>query len=146
MKKLFTLFLVAIALTGCASVPKGDTAQDAALKTFATKSDKAGLYLYRNEMIGAAVTMDVTLDGKPIGSTGAKSYLYQEIEPGKHTITSTAENTETLEIDAKAGALVYIWQEVKMGLLYARNKLHLVTEEEGQKGVKESSLVVMTKK
>lgn len=60
--------------------------------------------------------------------------------PGKHTVTSSAENTDTLEVDVKPGALAYIWQEVKMGLLYAQTKLHLVSEEDGKKGGLETSL------
>lgn len=59
---------------------------------------------------------------------------------GKHTVTSKSENSDTIEVDAVAGKLYYIWQEVKMGLLYARTKLSLVSEEEGKKGVQESQL------
>ena len=90
--------------------------------------------------MGAAVKMDVELDGVPIGQTAAKTYLYKEVTPGKHTIASKAENTDTLEIDAKPGTLSYIWQEVKMGLLYARTKLHLMDAAEGRKGVLETNL------
>lgn len=140
MQKLLLVLALASILTGCASVPMGDAKQDAALKTFTIPADKAGVYIYRNESMGGAVKMDVALDGKPIGQTAAKTYLYKEVTPGKHTISSTAENTDTVEIDAKAGTLSYIWQEVKMGLLYARTKLHLVGESEGKNGVLETQL------
>jgi Protein of unknown function (DUF2846) len=142
MDKLITLAVVVLAICGCASVPMGDPQQDAALKTFKTAPDKAGIYIYRNESMGAAVKMDVAVDGEPIGQTAAKTYLFKEVSPGKHTVTSSAENTDTLEVDVKQGTLAYVWQEVKMGLLYARTKLHLVTEEEGKKGVEETSLAV----
>ena len=118
----------------------GDVKQDAALKTFSVPADKAGVYIYRNESMGAAVKMDVELDGKAIGQTAANTYLYKEVAPGKHTISSKAENTDTVEIDAKPGTLSYVWQEVKMGLLYARTKLHLVDEAVGKKGVLETKL------
>ena len=84
--------------------------------------------------------MDVELDGKAIGQTAANTYLYKEVAPGKHTISSKAENTDSVEIDAKVGTLSYVWQEVKMGILYARTKLHLVDEAEGKKGVLETKL------
>jgi hypothetical protein len=90
--------------------------------------------------MGAAIKMDLTLDGKPIGQSAAKTYFYKEVEPGKHTITSTSENTDTLEVDTKAGTLSFIWQEVKMGILYARTKLSLVDAETGKAGVLESKL------
>lgn len=140
MKRLLFAAFIASSLVGCASVPMGDAKQDAALKTFSVPADQAGVYIYRNETMGAAVTMDVELDGKPIGQTAANTYLYKEVAPGKHIISSKAENTDTVEIDAKPGTLSYIWQEVKMGLMYARTKLHLVGEAEGKKGVLETKL------
>lgn len=90
--------------------------------------------------MGASVKMDVEVDGKPIGQTAANTFLYKAVAPGKHTITSKAENTDTVEIDAKPGTLHYVWQEVKVGVLYARTKLHLVDEAQGKKGVTETKL------
>lgn len=141
-QKFITILFTLVALAGCASVPMGDPTQDAALKTFSVKPDVAGLYIFRNESMGAAVRMEVDVDGKPLGQTAAKTYLYTEISPGKHTVTSKAENSDSIEIDTIAGKLYYIWQEVKMGVLSARTKLNLVTEEEGQKGVLETKLAV----
>lgn len=139
--KLFLAILGVALMTGCASVPMGDKTQDAKLKTFAdTPKDKAGLYIYRNETMGSAVKMDVDVDGAPIGQTVSKTYLYKELAPGKHTVTSKAENTSTLEVDAKPGTLYYLWQEVKMGILSARSKLSLVSDDQGKAGVLESSL------
>lgn len=140
IKKYVLASLFVLNLVGCASVPMGDAKQDAALKTFAEKPDVAGVYIYRNESMGGAVRMDVDVNGKPLGQTAAKTYFYTEVAPGKNTVTSKSENTDTLEIDTVAGKLYYVWQEVKMGVLYARTKLHLVSEEEGKKGVLESQL------
>ena len=140
MKRMFIAAVLASSLVGCASVPMGDEKQDSALKTFSVPADKAGVYIYRNESMGAAVKMDVEVDGQLIGQTAANTYLYKEITPGKHTISSKAENTDTIEIDAKPGTLTYVWQEVKMGILYARTKLNLVDEEEGKEGVLETTL------
>ncbi len=132
----FLLFLLA----GCASVPMGDSGRDNDLKSFASKPGVASIFVYRNETMGAAIRMDVSVDGKPLGQTAAKTYLYTEVEPGDHVITSMSENTDRLDINAEAGQVYYVWQEVKMGLLYARTKLHLASEEEGKKGVNESKL------
>ena len=140
MKKIILATFIVASLVGCASVPMGDAKQNAALKTFAIAADKSAVYIYRNETMGAAVKMDVELDGQPIGQTVANTYLYKEVTPGKHTITSKAENTDSVEIDTKLGTLNYVWQEVKMGILYARTKLHVVEEAEGKKGVLETNL------
>jgi hypothetical protein len=143
VKNLAISVVTALVLSACASVPKGNPQQDAALKTFTVPTQKASLYVYRNEAMGAGVKMPVTLDGKSLGSTAAKTYLYAEVEPGQHKLTSEAENTSELTVDTVAGKAYYVWQEVKMGFLYARNKLQLVDEKTGQEGVKESELAVM---
>lgn len=140
LRKLAFSAILAASLVGCASVPMGDPKKDAELKGFAAKSDVAGVYIYRNETMGASIRMDLDVDGKPLGQTAAKTYYYTEVAPGKHTVTSKSENTDSLELDTVAGKLYYVWQEVKMGVLYARTKLHLVGEDEGRKGVLESQL------
>jgi hypothetical protein len=138
---LLALYLVV--LPGCSSVPMASSEEDAAAKKFeAPEGDNAGIYIYRNEIFGAAITMNIDIDDQNIGQTASKTYLYKEVKPGKHIATSKSENESTVIVDAKKGGLSYLWQEVKMGALYARTKLHLVTEAEGQKGVLESKLAV----
>jgi hypothetical protein len=117
--------------------------QDATLKRFIPKEDVAGVYIYRNETYGAALIMGVEVDGKLIGKTGANSYLYTELPPGKHTLVSTTANNATLEIEVEAGKLYYVWQEVKHAIsFYTRSRLHLVDEPTGQAGVLETRLAV----
>jgi hypothetical protein len=129
-------------LSACASVPMGDSKQDATNKTFTTKTNAAGVYIYRNESIGAAIRMDVEVDGKPVGQTAAKTYFYVEVPSGTHTITSKSENDDSLTMEMVAGKLYFVWQEVKMGLLYARTKLNLMPEDEGKRGVLECQLAL----
>jgi len=112
------------------------------IQIFYRGQDKAALYIFRNEGIGAGVKMDVLIDGAPVGQTAAHTFIYKEVAPGKHSITSKSENTDTIEIDAKPGTLTYVWQEVKMGVLYARTKLSVVSDFQGKKGVQESKLIV----
>ncbi len=134
--------LVASLATGCASVDMADATQDAARKEFVAPTGKAGIYVYRNETMGAAIRMPVTMNGQMVGQTAANTYLYKEVEPGKVKIESLTEGKENkLEVDAKPGTLVYIWQEVKMGMWTAASKLHLVSPEVGQKGVRETKLI-----
>lgn len=140
ISKLAVVLVVLLGLAGCASVPMGDAAQDTRLKSFAAKPGVAGIYVYRNESFGAAIRMDVEVDGKPIGQTAAKTYLFKEVAPGTHTVTSKSENADSLVIEAVAGRLYYIWQEVKWGLMFAGTKLNLMSEEEGRKGVLETRL------
>ena len=114
---------------------------DTQAKTFAVKQDKANIYLYRNESMGGAVKMDVLLDGKPVGQTAAKTYMKLEVAPGQHTLTSKAENDDVLNVNTEAGKNYFIWQEVKMGILYARSLLHLNDEQTGKAGVLDCKLI-----
>ncbi|WP_080406580.1 DUF2846 domain-containing protein [Burkholderia ubonensis] len=143
LKKMILLVVSLSVMAGCASVPMGDPQKDAALKTFSAPQEKAAIYVYRNESMGGAIKMPVTLDGQHLGDTAAKTYLYTEVEPGPHQLVSKAENDSTLNVDTVAGKIYYVWQEVKMGILYARNKLQLVDDTTGQAGVKESKLAVL---
>lgn len=140
-RSIFAAMAVVVSLTGCGTLKMADNNLDTARKTFTVPTDKAGLYVYRNEHMGGAMMMKVSINGKEVGRTGAMTYLYQELTPGRHKLTSHAENEDSLELDAKPGTLIYVWQEVKMGLFSARSKLHLAAEEQGRKGVLESRLV-----
>ncbi len=137
----FALPLAILLLTGCASIPMASVEHDTQAKTFAVKPDKANIYLYRNESLGGAVRMEVLLDGKSVGKTAAKTYMKLEIAPGQHTLISKAENDDVLNVSTEAGKNYFVWQEAKMGILYARSLLHLVDEKTGKEGVEECKLI-----
>ena len=146
-RKIMLMGLLAstVLVSGCASVPMASVERDTQSKTFSVKPDKANVYIYRNESLGAAVKMDVDFDAKPIGQTVAKSYFALEVEPGKHILISKAENDSVLDVNAEAGKNYFVWQEVKMGLLYARNKLQFVDDATGKAGVSECKLIETVK-
>jgi hypothetical protein len=66
---------------------------DMAAKSYVARPDKANIYVYRNESIGGAVPMSVTLDGRMMGQSGPQTYFLFEVDPGRHVIQSIAENT-----------------------------------------------------
>lgn len=142
IKRFAVIGLLALSMVGCASVQMADPAQDAAAKKFEAKAGVSTLYIYRNEFIGTAKTMDLEVDGKLVGQTKGKTFVLLNVAPGKHTIVGKAENDDKLEIETLAGKVYYVWQEVKFGVLSARNKLSLVSAEVGQEGVKESKLAL----
>jgi len=128
--------LALVVLAACASVPMAATERDYAAKEFAKPArGKAALYVFRNESIGGAVKMSLQLDGAPLGETAAKTFHWVTIKPGKHTLVGKAENESVVEFSATSGQNVFVWQEVKMGLLSAGNQLQVVDEETGRAGV-----------
>ena len=142
MTRILPILILTLLFAGCTSVPMGSPAKDIVLKEFKAPTNKTGIYIYRNEAFGSAIRMDILIDGLEVGSTAAKTYLYKEVEPGTHTVTSKSENRDSIEVEAKPGTLIFIWQEVKMGFMYAGTKLHLVSEKDGKAGVAESKLAV----
>ena len=114
---------------------------DQKAKSFENSSNKATLYIYRNENFGAAISMEVLVNNKSIGQTAAKTYFKYDVTPGHYQIQSKAENTSILDLDVLAGKSYFVWQEVKMGFIYARNKLQLTDEIKGKAGVLESKLI-----
>lgn len=128
-------------LGGCSSIPVASVQQSALSKTFTPPEGKANIYIYRNESMGGLVKMDVDLDGKTVGQTAARTFLMLEVPPGKHTLVSKAENDSILDVVAEAGKNHFVWQEVKMGIMYARNKLQIVDEPTGKAGVLECEMI-----
>ena len=120
-------------------------ADDATAKTFAVPDGKASLYVYRNESLGGAIPMTVALNGKVAGQSGPQTYFLFHVDPGTHEVSSIAENTSLLRVTAESGKAYFVWQEVKMGVMYARNKLNLVDEATGKAGVAACSLIEAAK-
>jgi len=145
MKKFIGLFALAgiavFMLVGCASVPMAPKDRDLAAKSFTPKPGKAQIYVYRNETLGSAVRMVVSLDGRVIGQTGAKTFFWWEVEPGEHKISSHTENTADIVLKTEPDKLYFVWQEVKMGMWGPRSLLHQVDEETGKLGVMECELI-----
>ena len=139
---------VAMILAGCATVPMGDSRDDSILKSFPTKSAVAGLYIYREQALYAsAVAITVEVDGNPVGQTAIKTYLYTEVPPGFHTISSTSIGPyvpDSLEIQTVAGRNYFILQDMVLNLTALQTRLRLVGEDEGKRGVLATSLARST--
>lgn len=77
----------------------------------------AKVYVVRPSLAAPVVRMRVKCDGREVGSTKPMQYVYLELEPGFHTITSVAENSRSIEINLEPGKTVYIRQKVVAGFL-----------------------------
>jgi hypothetical protein len=108
-------FASLLVIGGCASVPMGDSQRDATLKTFNAPQDKAAVYAYRNESIGAAVKMDVSLDGKPIDKTAAKTYLYEVSSPPRNESLAEQVNSSKEKCNDKQGKVGAVHTRVQIG-------------------------------
>lgn len=129
-----------VAFAGCAAVPMASLDQDAEAKKFSVPAGQSRIYVYRNESIGGAIPMTVSLDGRVMGRTAMQTFFVWDVAPGKHTVTSHAEDVSNLILETAAGKDYYVWQEVKMGLWFARSLLQQVDEKTGRAGVLECRL------
>ena len=139
-----TLAYVAL-VSGCASVPMASVEEDAKAKSYTVAPGKSNIYIYRNENFGAAVKLNVEMDGKVVGQTAAKTYFALEVEPGKHSITTRSENVSTVDLVTEVGKNYFVWQEVKMGMFGPRSKMQVVDEAKGKADVGECKLIQVVK-
>ncbi|OGA72106.1 MAG: hypothetical protein A3F77_01890 [Betaproteobacteria bacterium RIFCSPLOWO2_12_FULL_67_28] len=131
------VLLAALLAAGCASVPMASLEDDTRAKTHAVRPDKSNIYVYRNETLGGAISMTVTLNGRVAGQSGPQTYFMFEVDPGTYELSSIAENTSALKLTTAPGRAYYLWQEAKMGMWMARTLLQQVDEDTGRKGVAE---------
>jgi hypothetical protein len=137
--RLALLGMVALA-TGCASVNKAPASADAEAKQFKSNTATSQVYVYRNETLGAAISMPVAVDTKLAGTTGPNSYFKFDLPAGDHKITSQGDGSQ-ISITTELGKLYFVWQEVKMGAFAAGSKLQLVAEDIGKKAVLECARI-----
>jgi hypothetical protein len=134
---------LALLVAGCAPLPMADAVPNAEAKKFETGPGLANVYVYRNQVLGAAIRMAITVDGRELGVTRGKTYLLLRLEPGQHTIASQGQAKTSLALDVEAGKNYFVWQGVTHNFLSFtyHSRLKLVDETTGQEGVKECDLV-----
>ena len=148
MPRIFTLlWLLSTFVVGCATLPPPEKLA-LELKDYELpqqiEKDKALVYVVRPSSLGTLIRFDVYLDAKDedskMGFTRGNQHIYFYTSPGKHLILSNAENWAEFSIDAKEGEVIFLMQDVQMGILYARNSLSLMNTMEGKYYVKKTSL------
>ena len=139
--KILILVLYSSLCFSCASVDLAAPDEDSAAKTFNVTDGKSNIYIFRNEDVILNTDVSIEIDGRPIGSTGAKTFILATVSPGRHRIVSRGENTEQLEVETAAGRNYFVWLEIRIGVVTNHGHLHLVDEEAGRKGVMESRLI-----
>jgi hypothetical protein len=132
-----------LAAAGCATLPSPD-AMKAEIANYQLpklpEPGKALVYVVRPSGMGGLVRFNVFLgDQEPqseMGYTRASQYIHFNIPPGNHKIYSKAENWAELLIAAREGDIVFVQQNVAMGVVMARNNLHTLEDYQGKYHVK----------
>jgi len=116
--------------------------EDIARKGFSYPSqDVAGLYIYRNSIVGGALKKTLYIDGEIIGESAPMTYFYWDIQPGRHVLSTESEFSDnSFSLDVEGGKNYYVHHYIKLGVFVGGANLKLVSEEEGKKGVLECKL------
>ncbi|GHT85144.1 hypothetical protein AGMMS49543_16040 [Betaproteobacteria bacterium] len=128
----------ALLISGCASVEMASKEESAKAKEFSIPSQgNAGVYVYRDSVIGKAYKKDIWIDSKCIGESAPDVFFYTEVEGGKtHTVDTESEfSPNSLEILFEAGKNYFIRQFIKMGVFVGGAGLEQIPEEQGKQDV-----------
>ena len=117
MKRFFSLLIFIVLLSGCVATSMVAPERPANLTPL---PDKATLVIIRDTSFGFAIVFWNYLDEKLIGETKGKTYIVTPVDPGKHYLIVTTENTGMAQIDFKPGRIYYVREGVIMGWWRAR--------------------------
>jgi hypothetical protein len=149
---VLTLF-AAVGLSGCVSTPPVAKMKEATAHFHLPKHPAHGMamvYVVRPSGGGQGwlrfnVFVDDHKESSEVGYNRGEQYIYFEVTPGKHKISSKAENWAETEISVKAHQTIFLYQEPKAGIGILRNAIYPVSELEGKYYVKTLKLGTIEK-
>ena len=105
---------------------------------FRTTPNAAGLYVYRKPgLLGAAVGWDIALDGRTLGVLTGGTYVFREVEPGRH-ILSRLQIVQPIQL---AAGRSYFFR-IAPSLAASETKFVEVSEREGRAAVSKLTRVI----
>lgn len=131
--------MCAILFTGCASVPMVKGTESSQAKAFGPPPEgKAGLYIYRDSGIGAALKKDIWVDGECIGESAPKVFFHTTVAgDATHKISTESEfSPNDIELFTKSGVNYFVRQAIKLGVFVGGARLEVVDAGKGEAAVR----------
>ncbi|BAV33080.1 hypothetical protein SCL_0760 [Sulfuricaulis limicola] len=123
--------IVFILLTGCAAT--GPLYSDISASIPPVSANKGRIYFYRSDtMFGAAITSDISLNGKVVGKSERASVFYVDQAPGNCVVSTSTEVEKQLTFTLAANETRYVHTSVSMGVLVGRINAKLVNATEAK--------------
>jgi hypothetical protein len=126
-RRIVTAIVLAAGLaSGCAYIGHVRQApRDASerARNLTPPAGKALVYIVRPAGEADAVRMPVTCEGKELGTTGGRRFIYAALDPGSHVFISRAGGKSELPIVLEAGRTYYLEQKPTSGFPGTRSKL-----------------------
>ncbi len=129
--KIMIAAVVFALLAGCAAT--GPLYSDISASIPPVPADKGRIYFYRSDtMFGAAVTSDISLNGKVVGRSERASVFYVDQAPGNCVVSTSTEVEKQLTFTLAAKETRYVHTSVSMGVLVVRINAKLVNAAEAK--------------
>ena len=130
MTKYVMLIALLVGPIGCASTRQYVPIPDQNISI--ENPDNVRIYVMRPTSFGGGIATTIKDGSEEIGATGPGGYLCWERKPGKTVITGIAENHSNVDLEADKGKAYYIFQHIRIGFFIVRNKMELLSDEEGK--------------
>ena len=106
------------------------------------KDGKAGLYIYRELGVGAALKKDIFINDKLIAESSPRMFFYEEVDGDKEYKISTESefSPNDLLLKTEKNKLYFIKQYIRMGVFVGGANLEVVDEEVGKKAILNPSM------
>lgn len=95
---------------------------------------QTGAYLYRNSVLGKALSKDLRIDGNCVSVSAPDVFFYTQVDGGKtRTVETESEfSPNKLELFFESGKNYLIRRFIKVGLMVGGADLEQVTEAQGK--------------
>lgn len=134
-KTLLAVVIVGF-LAGCAA--EGPLHKEVAASIPTVPAGKGRIYFYRADtMFGAAVTSDITLNGRVVGKSERGSFFFVDENPGNCKASASTEVEREVTFTLATGETKYVKSTVSMGALVGRVNLELVSPNDANNDISE---------
>lgn len=129
--KAVIAIIVFSVLTGCAATGPLYSDMSASIPTL--PANKGRIYFYRSDTaLGAAVTSDISLNGKVVGKSERASVFYVDQTPGNCVVSTSTEVEKQLTFTLAANETRYVHTSVSLGVFVGRINAKLVNAAEAK--------------
>ena len=125
-------------MPGCASVNMASKEHSAKAKELQLPPEgQTGVHLYRNSVLGEALSKDLRIDGNCVSVSAPDVFFYTPVDGGKtRTVETESEfSPNKLELFFESGKNYLIRQFIKVGLMVGGADLEQVAEAQGKADV-----------
>jgi uncharacterized lipoprotein YajG len=124
----FLIVAAMLLMAGCATGPKFSEMQS---KIGPLAAGQGRVYVYRDSAFGAAITPNVTINGKVVGVSRANGFFYTDLPAGNYRLAAETEVERSITFTLAAGESKYVKASMSFGIVAGRINFDLVNQAAG---------------